>query len=290
MHHVGNAVQDDFQRHRDLLFNLLRRNPRPLGDDLDIVVRHIGIGIHRKTVECDHTARDQQHREGKNQQPLVEGKINNSANHLLLHRVLQHQRILNHLGSGLDPRDDLLHVSGKHAAGDDFKAPETSIPQRHKDPVAVVQVQNCGRGNRGVGFDGLAVEGGSDKHPKAQQSWILHFQADFRGAEIGVKNLPDVTDSAFQNLVGIGVQMNVGIIAEMNLRESILVHVADDPNMRQVRNGERVRAGQALHARRVCHLLVGDHTRHRGMDVDQSGGMVLVHAEQPQVFEWQSPG
>ena len=103
MDHVGNAVQSGFHRDGDLLFNLFGRNSGPLGDDLDIVVRHIGIGIDGKTVEGDRSGCDQQQRERNNQKLLVERKINNSLDHLLLHRVLHDQRILNYLIAGLDP-------------------------------------------------------------------------------------------------------------------------------------------------------------------------------------------
>ena len=94
MHDVRNAVHDDFQRNGDLLLDLLGRNSRPLGDDLDVVVRHVGIGFDGKLVEGDRAAGDQQQSEGKNEERSVQGKIDESANHLLLHRVLQRQRVL----------------------------------------------------------------------------------------------------------------------------------------------------------------------------------------------------
>ena len=66
---------------------------------------------------------------------------------------------------------------------------------------------------------------------------------------------------AFQNPVRIGGQMNVRIFAEMHLRHIVLPHVADDPDVRQVGNGERVRRRQRLHAGLIGDLLVGDDSR-----------------------------
>ena len=53
MHHVRDAVHDDFEWNRDLLFNLLRRNSRPLRNHLNVVVRHVGVGLNRKITESD---------------------------------------------------------------------------------------------------------------------------------------------------------------------------------------------------------------------------------------------
>ncbi len=51
MNDARNAIHRDFKRNRDLLLNLLRRNSRPLRDDLDIVVRHVGISFDRKLMK-----------------------------------------------------------------------------------------------------------------------------------------------------------------------------------------------------------------------------------------------
>ena len=64
------------------------------------------------------------------------------------------------------------------------------------------------------------------------------FAVRIVGSTIG----QNVADAAFQNAVRIGHQMNVRILAEMHLRHVVLIHVADDPDVRQVGNGERIRS------------------------------------------------
>ena len=51
MGHVGDAVQLNFERHRDLLLDFLGRVSRPLGDDLRIGVGDVGIGLNGKIVK-----------------------------------------------------------------------------------------------------------------------------------------------------------------------------------------------------------------------------------------------
>jgi hypothetical protein len=51
IHHVGNSVHGDFERYGYLLLDLLGRDPRPLSDNLDVVVRYIRICFHRQIVE-----------------------------------------------------------------------------------------------------------------------------------------------------------------------------------------------------------------------------------------------
>ena len=89
MHHVRDAVHDDFQRNRDLLFDLFRGNSRPLRDDLHVVVGHVGIGLDGKPLERNDARREQQQCQSQDEEAVVQSKINDSANHLLLHGVLQ---------------------------------------------------------------------------------------------------------------------------------------------------------------------------------------------------------
>ena len=44
---VGDAVQVDFQRNRDLLFHFLSSVTGPLGDDLDVGIGDVGISLNR---------------------------------------------------------------------------------------------------------------------------------------------------------------------------------------------------------------------------------------------------
>ena len=51
MRDVRNPIHHDFEWNRNLLLNLFCGDPRPLRDDLNVVVRHVEIGFHRKFVE-----------------------------------------------------------------------------------------------------------------------------------------------------------------------------------------------------------------------------------------------
>ena len=84
MHHMWNSVHDDFERNRDLLFDLLRRDSRPLRNDLDVVIRHVRIGLDGKVMKRNHPSREKQQRKTQHEQTVVESKINDSANHSLL--------------------------------------------------------------------------------------------------------------------------------------------------------------------------------------------------------------
>ena len=96
---MRDAVHHDFERNRDLLLDLLGRDPGPLRDDLDVVVGHVRIRFDRQIVERDRAPDEQQHGERQDQKPVVQRKIDKAANHflLLLHRVLQHQGVGHHL-------------------------------------------------------------------------------------------------------------------------------------------------------------------------------------------------
>ena len=79
--------------------------------------------------------------------------------------------------------------------------------------------------------------------------------------------------------------MNVGELAQAHERHVVLVHIADDPHFRQIRDGEQIRGiVQRLHARRRGHLLIGDHARDRRMDLDNRTRMIQVGAQHLQML------
>ena len=119
---------------------------------------------------------------------------------------------------GLMSGDDLLHLSGKHAAGADFQPRERSIAQGRKDPVAVVQMQNRGRGNRGTVSIACPWKVAVTNIPRRINPGFATSRRTFAVRMVGIENRPDVADAAFENLVGIGVQMNVGGLADVHLR------------------------------------------------------------------------
>ena len=51
MGYVRDSAHLNFERNGDLLLDLFRGDPRPLRDDLDIVVCHVGIGFYGKLMK-----------------------------------------------------------------------------------------------------------------------------------------------------------------------------------------------------------------------------------------------
>src|SRR5580700_11386595 len=106
MHDMRDAVHHNFKRDRDLLLNLFRRNSWPLRNNFDVVIRYVGIGLNRQMTESDDAPSKKNQGEGQHEQAIAESKVNDSANHLLLHRILQNQSIRNHLISRFKSRKD----------------------------------------------------------------------------------------------------------------------------------------------------------------------------------------
>src|ERR1039458_3859896 len=78
---VGNAVHDDFDGDGDLLFDLFGGTAGPLGDDLDVVVGYVGIGLDGEVVERDCAPHQQQKRGKGDEEAVIESVIEEGANH-----------------------------------------------------------------------------------------------------------------------------------------------------------------------------------------------------------------
>ena len=61
----GNAVHHGFDGNGDLLLNLLRRYARPLRDDVDIIVGHVGIGFDRQTMKRHNAPCEEQNAQAR---------------------------------------------------------------------------------------------------------------------------------------------------------------------------------------------------------------------------------
>ena len=64
---MRNAVHHDFERDRDLLLDLFRGNSRPLRDNVDIVIRDIGISFYREIMKGNPAPDEQQQTQRQNQ-------------------------------------------------------------------------------------------------------------------------------------------------------------------------------------------------------------------------------
>ena len=129
MRHMRNAVHHDFERNRDLLLHLLGGDSRPLRDDLDVVVRDVGIGFDRKLMERNRAPDEQQKRRRQHQKAVVQREIDELANHSPYCSTVfwKTSALRYHLVARLDPADDFLHVAGQHVPGGHFQAPEAAV-------------------------------------------------------------------------------------------------------------------------------------------------------------------
>ena len=111
MRHVRNAVHGDFERNGDLLLDLLGGDAGPLRDDLDVIVRHVGIGFDGKLMERDRAPDEQQQRRRQHQEAVLQREIDELANHCYCSTVFWKTSAFGTTcAPGLRPRDDLLHV------------------------------------------------------------------------------------------------------------------------------------------------------------------------------------
>src|ERR1035438_3355143 len=79
------------------------------------------------------------------------------------------------------------------------------------------------------------------EHAKSHGSRILNFYANLRGANTRIEDHANVADPTFERATGIRVQGDVRRVAEPHMGHVILVHVANNPHRRDVRNRERAR-------------------------------------------------
>ena len=103
-------------------------------------------------------------------------------------------------------------------------------------------MQYRGGRNGGARFLLRPIEGGGHKHAETQHAGILHFQPHLRGAKIGIHDRPDVADPALESQVRVGIQVNVSVLADSHKAQIVLIHVAENPNVRQVGNREGIRS------------------------------------------------
>jgi hypothetical protein len=80
MGQVRNAGHLDFDGNRDLAFDLLGAAPRPLRDDLDVVVGNVGIGLNGQSAEREDAPNSEQQNSAKDEPPALEREIDESTN------------------------------------------------------------------------------------------------------------------------------------------------------------------------------------------------------------------
>src|SRR5579862_6049300 len=78
---VRNARLLNFSRDSHLLLNVFSRMPRPLGNDVDVVVRDVRVGFNRKVVEGHDAPGKEQYRATEHKESIVQRKIDDPSNH-----------------------------------------------------------------------------------------------------------------------------------------------------------------------------------------------------------------
>ena len=177
--------------------------------------------------------------------------------------------VRDHLLPWLEPRLDLLQIRvvRQQISADHFHAAKLLVGRGNEDEIAIVHVQDGGRRDDGVHLLGLTAEGGPHEHAQPHDSGILHFNSNLGGADIGIENRANVADLPLEHAIGIGIQADLRRIAEPDVGQVVLVHVADNPDGRQIGNRERVRSIEGLHGCGVGDLLIGNHSRDGREDI-----------------------
>ena len=111
MGHVRDAGHLNLDRDGDLLLDLFGGAAGPLGDDLDVVVGDVGIGLDGEIVEGDRAPAEQH--KGRPRGPASDCSVQNRSDResLLIHRILQRERVGDDLLAGMEAGDDLLHIA-----------------------------------------------------------------------------------------------------------------------------------------------------------------------------------
>jgi hypothetical protein len=97
-----------------------------------------------------------------------------------------------------------------------------------------------GRGrDGGVGEFLFTVQRGGRKHTETHEgSGIFDLDTDLCGAKGGVEDSADVADCASDDAVRVGVEADIGGLAEVYVSEVVFVDVADDPDVGEIGDGE----------------------------------------------------
>ena len=89
-----------------------------------------------------------------------------------------------------------------------------------------------------------------------------------------------------KTLVGIGCEANVGLLAKVHGGEIVLVDIADDPDVREIGDGEGVGGAGVGDAGSsgIGDVLRDDVAGCGRVDLDGCGGMILVDAQDAELI------
>ena len=105
-----------------------------------------------------------------------------------------------------------VFVPGEQLSNDDGDAPRFISARGGIDPITIVQVEDCRSWDGCMGFffcpRNVAVTDIQEKRTYPRDCGFL--DANFGGADIRIEDRTDIADGAFNDLIGIGIEADVG--------------------------------------------------------------------------------
>src|SRR5882757_3869995 len=87
----------------------------------------------------------------------------------------------------------------------------------------------------------LSMEGRRHEHADLHEARVLDLDTYLRSTNGRIENWIDLADATRDGLIREGVEVNVRSLPYCKVCEIVLVHVANDPDIIDVRDGEEVR-------------------------------------------------
>ncbi len=141
------------------------------------------LSLDGQIAERDDSPGSEHNYSAQNQPAVFEREIDKRAKHLLVPRGFKQQCIVDDLLTGLNARQDFLPVATEHLPGVDLGPPELVVARRHKDPIAIVQVQHRIRRNRRMRLRFTAGESRRGEHSQLQEAWIRNLDTHLGGSQ-----------------------------------------------------------------------------------------------------------
>ena len=138
-----------------------------------------------------------------------------------------------------------------------------------------------------MGLESFAVNGRRGKHSNPHQRvGIIDLDAYFGRAYLWIEDGTNVTDHSGEDAVGIGCKTNIRLLTEMHHRKIVLIHITNDPDMRQIGDGKGIgRTGISdASSGGSGHILRNDVAGGRRVNLHGRSRMILIHTEYSQLL------
>ena len=237
----------------NLLLDLFGGAAGPLRDDLHVVVGDVGVSLNRQVVERDDAPSEEHDRETKDEPAIIQRKIDEPTNHYWSAVFCRARAFETTCWPTSMPEMISCMLPGKHVAAPHRYAAKCCRSLQEGRPSRD-HADEAPRGRHlRMGLESFAMNCGSGKHSHTHQRVrIIDLDAYLGGADLRIEDGTNVADHASQDPVGIGSEANVRLLTEMHRGKIVLVDIADDPDVRQVGDGEGVRRTGISDASRGC--------------------------------------